>query len=394
MLHAPGLTDCSYIELSRSALRTNLRFIERLVGRGTTLCSVIKGNAYGHGIETFVPLAESCGVRCFAVFSAAEAKVAHSVSTCGSRIQIMGYATADEIEWAVSQGVELWVHDRGRLELALGAARRVGRPAVLHLELETGMHRTGLDPADLDVVVDQLVANADVLQPRGVCTHLAGAESSANFLRIGRQLDIFDKTVARLSAAGLGPLERHVASSAAALIYDRMRLDLVRVGIAQYGFWPSLEIKMHRMVAFQQDSSARWVDPLKRVISWKSRVMTLKRVSAGQFIGYGNAHQATRLTTVAVIPVGYAHGFTRSLSNTGRVLVRGRPAPVVGLVGMNLMSVDVTDIPGVAHDDEVVLIGKQGRHSISVASFSDMTPFLNYEALARLPRDIPRIVTA
>ena len=380
---APGISGCSFLELSRGALSTNVRYLQRTVGKATTLCAVIKGNAYGHGIDTFVPLAESCGLHVFAAFSAGEAWLAHQAASPGSRIQVMGYASDDEVDWAVD--------DRGRLERALLAARRWGRPARLHLELETGMYRTGLDPSELDAVMETLLEHRDQVRIAGVCSHLAGAESTANAVRIDRQLQAFASGCQRLAL--LGTFERHVASSAATLVLPDTRMDLVRVGIALYGYRPSAEIRMQRMVERQQATGRRWIDPLERVITWKSVVMSTKRVPIGKFVGYGNAHLTTRATHIAVVPVGYAYGFPRNLSNAGRVLVRGRPAPVVGVVGMNLMSVDVTDISGVQPGDEVVLIGKQGRRTISVASFADMAPLLNYEALARLPWNIPRTVT-
>lgn len=149
---------------------------------------------------------------------------------------------------------------------------------------------------------------------------------------------------------------------------------------------------MHYYIEHGLIGKPRFVDPLKRVISWKSRVMGVKAISPGEFIGYGTSYLTTRKQTVALVPVGYSHGFPRILSNLGHVLIHGRRALVVGMVNMNMMTVDVTDIPGVKRGDEVVLIGKQGKQQITVTGFSDLTRFLNYEVLVRLPQETPRAV--
>ena len=163
---------------------------------------------------------------------------------------------------------------------------------------------------------------------------------------------------------------------------------MVRIGIMQYGFWPSDETLINYLSKKEEK-----VDPLQRVISWKSKVMSTKEVNTGEFIGYGTTYLAHKKMKIATIPVGYAHGFSRSLSNQGRVLIKGKRVGVVGIVNMNLMTVDVTDIPEIQKGDEVVLIGKQGDLAISVASFSELSNQLNYELLTRLPYKIPRIIT-
>jgi alanine racemase len=151
---------------------------------------------------------------------------------------------------------------------------------------------------------------------------------------------------------------------------------------------------MHYFIQHSPESNHRTTQLLKPVMSWKSRVMAIQDVAAGEFIGYGMTYQTTRKQRIASVPVGYFHGFARNLSNLGHVLVRGRRALVVGTVAMNMMMIDVTDVPGIQKGDEVVIIGKQKRMNISVASFSDMTRNLNYEVLVSLSCDIPRVVVA
>jgi len=378
----------STIQLSRSALKRNLGFIRRWIGRGVRLSSVIKGNAYGHGIEPFVELAEDLGVRHFAVFDAHEASRVLASRTRGSGVMIMGMIDDHDLGWAIANDIEVYVFDPGRLEAAIATAGRVGRPARIHLEVETGLHRTGFEPDQLDTAIETIRRHSDDVVLEGLCTHLAGAESISNYYRIHDQIERFTQATAQLAAAGLKPQRRHVACSAAALAYPSTILDMVRIGILQYGFWPTQETRI-----YYHNQTGKMDNPLRQVIRWSSSIMSLKQVERGDFIGYGTTYQAARRSRIASIPVGYGHGYARALSNQGRILVRGRRVGVIGIVNMNLLMADVTSVPGVQVGDEVVLIGKQGKSTVPVTSFAELSNLLNYELLTRLPREIPRVVT-
>ena len=168
-------------------------------------------------------------------------------------------------------------------------------------------------------------------------------------------------------------------------MFPETRMDMVRIGIMQYGLWSSPEVFVNYL-----STKKNKTDPLKRVITWKSNVMSVKKVNIGDFIGYGTSFLAERNMKIAVIPIGYSHGYSRSLSNQGRVLINGQRCIVVGSVNMNMMTVDVTDVAAVKKDDEVVLIGSQEELTVSVASFSDFSNQLNYELLTRIAKTIPR----
>jgi len=383
----------SVIEISQGALRRNLEYLRSIIGPRPVFSSVVKGNAYGHGIERFVPMAEGAGVRHFSVAAAAEGERVWSCRTRDSQVMIMGDMDHDSLGWAVEQGVSFWVFHPDRLHAALAIARKVDRPALVHLELETGLNRTGLEEYHLPEVTAMIRENPKHLEVVGVCSHFAGAESSANYLRMENQFRDFRRLTAGLGDI-VGPtVLRHMACSAAALTWPHSRMDLVRVGIAQYGFWPSEETRIQFFVqnGSREDVFTNFKDPLKRILRWKTRVMDIKNVSPGEFVSYGSSYLAKRPQRMATIPVGYYHGFPRSLSNYGHVLIRGKKAPVVGLVNMHITIVDITDIPGVQTGDEVVIIGRQKHGEISVTSFSEQTSMLNYEVLVRLPADIPRV---
>lgn len=385
----------SRIELSQAALKSNVRFIRRLLGPAVRFSSVIKGNAYGHGIEQFVPMAERCGLDHFSVFSASEALAAfeHS-SRPDTQIVVMGAIDDSELDWAVENGIGFWIFEQDRLEAAGQAAERIGRPARIHLEVETGMNRTGFSPAELVQAIKTIQAKPQRYQIDGLCTHYAGAESQANYLRIQNQIKRFYEATTRLGELGVEVPTRHSACSAAAVVYPQTRMELCRIGIMQYGFWPSTETWVNHQIELNGECRPGQRDPLRRVMRWSSRVMSIKEVPAGQNVGYGTAYMTSRRERMATIPVGYSHGFARSLSNLGHVLIRSRRARVVGLVNMSMIVVEVTNIPEVTQGDEVVLIGKQGRAHISVSSFSDMSRNLNYEVLVRLPPDIPREIVS
>lgn len=379
------MNQTSYIEISKSAYSHNIKYLRRILGKDVRISSVVKGNAYGHGVDTIIPLAEKAKINHFSVFSASEALDVFSVISPKSDIMIMGYLNDEQLEWAIENGIEFYVFDLLRLQRAIEYAKKIGKPACVHIEAETGFRRTGFEYQMLPQVVGLLKDNSDHIVFEGLCTHYAGAESIENHYRIVNQVVEYKRFLRYFARNGLVPNYRHTAGSAASLTYPQTTMDMVRMGIAQYGFWPSQETFIHQFKKNQAKDS-----DLKRVISWKSCVMTVKEVDPGDFVGYGTSYMANKKLKVAIIPVGYTNGFSRSLSNSGRVLIHGKRVPVIGTVTMNTMNVNVTDIPNVQPGDEVVLVGKQKRLSISVASFSEMSNQLNYQTLARLPNNIPR----
>jgi len=380
----------SWIEISESAYRKNLRFLRRHIGKDVTLCSVVKANAYGHGLEEFIPLAERHGVRQFGVFNAEEASEVLACRTADSDIMIMGALADQDVGWAVENGLSFWVFDLGRLEVASKAAARCGRPARVHLEVETGMYRLGLSARSLGAAARRIQREPDRLKLKGVCSHFAGAESSANTHRIESQLQVYEERLASLTHMDMSGFKRHLACSAAAFNYPASIGDMVRFGIAQYGFWPSLETRLLHEARGGRGSAGQ----LRRILSWHSRLFNIKTVPTGKFVGYGNSYQTAQKTRIAAVPVGYHHGIERSQSNLGHVLVRGMRCPIVGIINMNMMSVDVTRLPKAKVGDEVVIIGHQNQDEITVGSFGGRTNDLNYETLARLHGKLKRVVVA
>lgn len=376
----------TWIELNERALNHNLDELRRWFG-DVEMCMVVKGNAYGHGYDPIVPLAEAAGIRAFAVYSSREAVGFLKASDGGSRLMVMGHADHRNLPWVLRHGIEPWLndlHDWPWVRHVMEGRDPPCEQAALHLELETGMYRTGLP---LDEAYETAVAIHDHDRARlaGVCTHLAGAEDSGNSERISAQRQYYLDFLARLEEVGIDPGQRHIASSAAALLDPDCRFDLVRVGISSYGLWPSPEVRSRVTVLPEAPR-------LFNVLSWKARVVALRDVPDGAFVGYGRSYEAEGDQRIAVVTVGYADGFSRALSNQGNVIIRGRRATIVGNVNMNMIQCHVTHIPDIEVGDEVVIIGRQGSRETSVSSFSEFNAMVNYEQMARLSQEIPRVV--
>lgn len=376
----------SVIELNQQALQKNIDFLKSQF-QNTKISSVVKANAYGHGLEEFIQMATECGINHFSVFSSDEAKVVFNSLKSPADIMVMGWINSQDYDWLLINSIEFFVFDFERLAHVIGSARRLKTPANIHIDIETGMNRTGFDKKDIKKLIQILKSNQDIIELKGLCTHFAGAESIANYKRIKDQIKTFNSIYKQFIKNNLAPERRHAACSAASLSYPKTQFDMVRIGILQYGFWPSIET----YVQYLSKQNIQ-TDPLNQILSWKSSIMTIKHVKTGEFISYGTSYLAQKDMKIAIIPVGYAHGYTRSLSNQGRVLIKEHRVGVIGMVNMNMLIADVTTIENVSVGDEVVLIGKQGDLSINVSSFTEFSDQLNYELLTRLPAEIPRVI--
>lgn len=375
----------STIELNPTAYQKNLSFLRSTFGKKVKISCVVKGNGYGHGVREIVSMAYNNGITHFSVFDVQEARAVKAELEDKATVMVMGLVQDEDMEWVINNNVEFFVFDKGRLTKAAKTAKKLNKKAIVHIEVETGMNRTGFDKNELNTVISFLKKEKEYLIFKGLCTHYAGAESIANYYRVDKQIKRFEDIYQYLCNNELKPEIRHSACSAASIMFPETRMDMVRIGIIQYGLWPSPEV----FVNFLNTKKSK-IDPLQRVITWKSKIMSVKKVKIGEFIGYGTSFLAERKMTIATIPIGYSHGYSRSLSNQGRVLINGQQCIVVGSVNMNMMTVDVTNLESVKKEDEVVLIGSQNGISVSVASFSDYSNQLNYELLTRISKTIPR----
>ncbi len=377
------------IFLSNRAITNNIEFLQRTFGEKVRISSVVKANAYGHGIEHFVPAVEKCGIDHFSTFSFHEALRVRNVVKESTDIMIMGWIDSDDLESAIRMGFEFFVFELVKLRQALEIAKKLNIRAKIHIEIETGLNRTGLSNSDFIHLMEIINSNRQFFEVKGICSHLAGAESIANHVRVESQINKFKLYREILNSNGIKPEYSHIGCSAGAMSYPHCRFNMVRIGIMQYGFWSSMETFI-RYKANNGDMN----DPLERVICWKSKVMSIKKVITGEFISYGTTYLASEDKTLAIVPVGYSNGYSRSLSNNGRVLINGTRCGVIGLVNMNMIIADITALPEnqVQVGDEVVIVGVQDDLVISVDSFSEISQQVNYEILSRIPKDIPRYI--
>jgi alanine racemase len=376
----------SSLEISASAYNQNIEFIRSRIGSKPVISAVVKGNAYGHGISQLVLIAEQAGVNHFSTFSSDEAWEVLESSTEKNEIMIMGMLHTEEIPDLIRRGIQFFVFDFERLEKAIEAAKSLKKKAKIHVEIETGFRRTGFEWEDLERLLKLLQENKLHLEFKGLCTHFAGAESAQNHSRILEQIEYFERFRKFFGNNKLEFERMHTACSAATLLFPETHMDLVRIGIAGYGFWPTRET--FELIKNQLPPENR--NPLKRLLTWKTQIMSLKNVRSGDFVGYGKSFLADRNMTLAIIPVGYSHGYGRNLSNNGQVLITGKYCRVIGTVNMNAVAVDVSHLINPETGNEVVLIGNQGENEITVASFAETSDLINYEMLTRLPSQIPR----
>ena len=376
----------STLEISSKAYRQNIRYIRKEIGPQPVISAVVKGNAYGHGIPQMVEIAEKAGIRHFSTFSSDEAWEVYEHSKKGSEIMILGNLYLEELEDLIRKEIQFYVFDFRRLDAAIAISKNIGIPARVHIEIETGFHRTGFEWEAREALATKLLENQEFLSIEGLCTHYAGAESVSNFVRVKNQITKYHDFKSYFLERSLLFNKYHTACSAATLIFPETIMDMVRIGIAGYGFWPTKETFFAKLNDLPKGNK----NPLRRLITWKSTVMSIKKVKMGEFVGYGNSYMALENITMAIVPVGYGHGYSRLLSNQGTVLIQGQYCEVIGTVTMNTIAVDTSKVKNVKVDDEVILIGKQKGKEITVASFSESTQQVNYELLTRLPKDIPR----
>jgi len=369
-----------WIELDAEAPDHNLRELCKGLKKGIILCAVVKANAYGHGAEKMIPLLPSA--NWFAVNSLEEGI---ELREAGEKrpILILGYIPLHALEEAILRDLDLTVYNRETLEaLARLDLRRIGS-ARLHLKVETGTGRQGILPEEVEGFVERMktVEGAKLI---GVSTHFANIEDTLNHDYAQWQLDRFGKVLDMMARLKMKPDFIHTAATAAAILFTKTHFNLVRIGIGVYGLWPSRETYLSTLLGH------RPVPDLRPVLTWKTRIVQIKNLPEGSYVGYGCTYRATRPIRVAVLPVGYADGYDRKLGNTAYVLIRGKRAPVVGRICMNLTMVDISDIPEAGLEEEVVLLGRDGEERLSAETMAEWVGTINYEIVTRISPLLPR----
>jgi alanine racemase len=344
---------------------------------------VVKANAYGHGYLEVGRLLDGRGFPLLAVHALQEAVVLRE-GGIKNDILIMGYTPLADLKYVVESHFDQVVYNLETLS-QLRSLATTDRPARCHLKLETGTHRQGIREEQLDEFLN-LFKESPQLKLRGVYSHFANIEDTTDHSYAERQLDAFVGMKRKVEGSGLEVKYYHLASSAASLLFPKTHFNLARAGIALYGLWPSKETYLSYRLAGKENQI------LEPVLSWKSMVAQIKTVQRGEYIGYGTSYRATADLKIAVVPIGYFDGYDRHNSNRGYCLVNGYRAPVRGRICMDLFMIDVTDIPDVSLESEVVLIGRSGDERVSAEDLADWAGTINYEIVARIGAHLTRKV--
>jgi alanine racemase len=380
-----------WAEISIDRLIDNYRLLRSAAG-DAGLIAVIKANAYGHGALACAAALSAAGAPWLGVTSAEEGASVREACP-DARILVMAGLWEREADTAIEQRLTPVVWELAHLEWLEAAAQLRGLPAqaiAVHLEIDTGMARQGVRLTELPVLLERFRA-AKSLSIEGVMTHFHSPE----FLddkATAAQLEQFDSAMEIIASHGFRPIVIHAGNSATllagegaerlvALAEKHGASSMLRPGLALYGYAPR----------FTGELSSAVAEKLKPVLAWKTRIVSLRTIEPRESAGYCATFHARRRSRLALLPVGYADGFNRLLSNRGEVLVRGRKVPIVGRISMDLTIVDVTDVETVELGDEVVLIGEQGAEQITAYHHSDLAQTIPYETLCDINARVPRI---
>jgi alanine racemase len=364
-------------EIDLDALRFNLDQLRGLTRGKADILGVVKADAYGHGAVEVAKELEAAGIKLLGVATTEEGIELRAFGV-SLPILVLAGSYREEIGEVLENNLTPVVSD---LEIARSldsAAKESGQPIRVHLKVDTGMNRLGIPWREWEPAL-KVLQSLKNLQVDGLMSHFSAAESlhpeDQAFTQEQRQR--FQSCLDSTRKMGIQPRYIHLANSAAATLQEPARFNLVRPGLMLYGLHPS--------------PALRDLLPLRPVLRWKTAVLSLKRVCAGDPVSYGRTYICEKASLVAVLPVGYADGYSRALSNRGEVLVRGKRAKIVGRVCMDLAMADVSENSGVRAGDEVVLLGRQGSEEVSAAEMAGWMETIPYEVLCAIGRRVPRV---
>jgi alanine racemase len=375
-------TRPTWAEVSLATLRQNFRTVQKHVGAKVTVCAVVKADAYGHGAVECSRALETEGARWLGVTSLDEAIPLRESGIRSSLLLMTGFWRGEETE-IVRLCLTPTVWEPWHIESLEAAASALGvAQHPVHLKVDTGMGRLGVVVDQLPGVLTALKA-AKHLALDGLSTHLADSEIM-DAPSVAAQERNFDTALRMVRQAGREPVFVHMANTGAVISRRETWNTMVRPGVALYGYY----LPFQR--AGREVSGGTLRLPVKPILTWKTRILSLRDFAANHALGYGGTYVTKAPAHVAVLPVGYADGYNRQLSNRGRVIVRDHYAPIIGSISMDLTLVDVTGIPGVAVGDEVILLGVGEGLSVDALEHAELANSTPYEILCNISKRVPR----
>jgi alanine racemase len=371
-----------WIEIEDSAPEWNLRQLKSCSANESVLfCAVVKSNAYGHGAREITSLLPSADW--FSVNSLDEGLELRQFGI-KRPILLLGHVLMERLSEAIDADLRLTVYNIETLEKLEGILQK-DTICRIHVKIETGTGRQGILPENVPEFLRR-ASGIDGLEIEGMLTHFANIEDTLNHDFAEKQLGIFKEVLETVRKSGIFPSIIHTACTAATILFPETHFNMLRTGVGLYGLWPSRETFL------SAQSNGIPVPELRPVLSWKTRIAQIKELPAGSYIGYGCTYRTNRKTRLGVLPVGYADGYDRKCSNSAHVLVRRKRAPILGRVCMNLVMVDLTDIPEASLEDTVVLLGKDGNEIITAEMMAEWVGTINYEIVTRISPFIPRVI--
>lgn len=373
----------TWVEIDTRALRHNAEQFLRMVPKETRLMAVIKSNAYGHGLSLVAKILSSIQFPAsrlqFGVDSIVEALRLRK-DGIKNPILVLGYTLPSRVAEAARHDIILTISN---FDVLAALAAVEPRPAF-HLKIDTGMHRQGFMLHEIPKLIATLARKK--LIPAGIYTHFASAKDPNDTVYTLSQFGQFQEIVSNFQRSNFQNLLCHASATGGALLFPEAHLDMVRIGMGLYGYWPSEETK-------QANSKKRTANRmvLIPVLAWKSIIAEVKKIPKGSRVGYDGCERVSRDTIMAVIPIGYWHGYDRGLSKIGQMLVRGKRAKVLGRISMDMTVIDVTDIQKVLVGDEVVVIGTQGKEAVFADELAAKINTTAYEFLTRINPLVKRI---
>jgi alanine racemase len=359
----------TWIEVDRNRLKHNYLTFRKLIGNSCQLMAVCKSNAYGHSLIDFSTEVEKLGVDWLGLDSILEALKLRTNGLTKPML-VLGYTLPEMIKEAVDNNISITVSSFEALKIL---SETPSDNLKIHLKFDTGMCRQGFFPEDAEAVLDYCTANLPKVVIEGVYTHFAGAKNPAFPKGTKEQMVKFALVLEAFVKRGLKPI-RHAAATSGTIVFGESHFDMVRIGIGLYDSWPSKEVEYAYSDKFE----------LQPILTWKTVVAEIKLVPAGSRVGYDFTELLERPTILGILPVGYWHGYDRSLSSIGKVLVAGHRARVLGRVSMDMIIVDLTDIKNIKVGDEVVLIGEQNGATMSAEEMASLADTSSYEIITRL----------
>ena len=365
----------TYARIDLQAIKENILNIKSLLNKGTKLLAVIKADGYGHGALKIAEMLKD-KVDYFAVATLDEG-IELRKNNIDIPILILGYISKEECRDAIKYDITETVYNLDMAQNINDEAKKQGKIAKIHIALETGMNRIGFKSDDKSINYIKSIDKMENIFLEGMFTHFSCAdEKDKDYAK--RQLNLYKEFAEKLELNNVNIKLKHVANSAGIIDLEDCDLDMVRSGIITYGLYPSDEVKKEKL-------------KLKPALQWKSHIVNVFKAEKGSKIGYGGTYTAHKDMLVGTISVGYADGYSRSLSNKGRVLIHGKYAPIIGRICMDVMMVDISNINNVKIEDEVTLIGKDGDEEITIEEISSLAGSFNYEFACNIGKRVNRV---